>query len=181
VIQWDEQGQQLLSRGNAYWQRGDREEALKTFQELIDHFPDRPEGYNKMGVILAETGQLEQAEHFFLEALARDRLHVPALTNMGNICLERGDIPTAIQHYHLALEVDPEYAPAHRNLAVAYRRDGKMGAFVRHFKRSQRLEGDAERRRFLTQKGQSTGWLIYWPWILAAIGVIVILSAVVHR
>ncbi|POB12075.1 MAG: tetratricopeptide repeat protein [Sulfobacillus thermosulfidooxidans] len=137
---WDSQGQTWLMQGTHAWEGGEREQALDIFHRIIDAYPERPEGYNKIGVIYAETGQLDDAEKYFLYALSKDRMHVPALTNLGNIYLERGQLTEAIQHYALALQADPEYPPAHRNLGVAYRRQGRIGASVSHLKRSQRLE-----------------------------------------
>ncbi|OLZ08972.1 tetratricopeptide repeat protein [Sulfobacillus thermosulfidooxidans] len=137
---WDEEGQLWLAQGTKAWESGDRDEAMKIFNRIMDVYPERPEGYNKLGVIYAETGQLDHAEKYFLYALSKEKMHVPSLTNLGNIYLERGQIDEAIKHYTLALQSDPEYPPAHRNLAIAYRRMGRIGQSVAHLKRSQRLE-----------------------------------------
>lgn len=185
VAEWEETGEVLLAKGNKAWDTGNRPDAEAAFRQLLNDFPDRPEGYNKMGVVFAETGHLEEAEKYFLTALAQDRKHAPALTNLGNIYLERGQTDEAIQHYLLALQSDPEYPAAHRNLGVAYRRMGKYSAYVSHYKRSQRLAGRRERaetRRRL--KGQASGGGLQIPgfvWIIvAAIGAAIIVS-VLHR
>lgn len=181
---WDDRGIGLLAQGNEAWDRGDRLNAERIFRQIVQEFPDRPDGYNKIGVLFAETGQLQDAEQYFLRALTQDRTHAPALTNMGNILLERGQIDEAIQHYLLALTSDPEYPAAHRNLGVAYRRQGKYHSYVSHFKRSQRLDNRRARdelrkkRIGLSPAGPSAGprvpavvWLI-----LAVVGVVIILT-----
>ena len=189
MTDWDVKGQQLLEQGSKAWSRGDRAEAEALFNQLLDEYPDRPEGYNKVGVVLAETGQLEQAEQYFLTALSKDRMHAPSLTNLGNIFLERGDVDQAIQHYLLALQSDPEYPPAHRNLGVAYRRQRKYSAFVSHYKRAQRFEDRRERDAFRHRRGQAVrspdGKRSTRPplpsfvwWVLAGVGMIIILTAV---
>jgi len=187
LAEWDERGQQLLTQGSQAWEQGDRGRAEALFNQLLDEFPDRPEGYNKLGVVCAEAGQLGQAEQYFLAAIAKDRLHAPALTNLGNIYLERGEVEQAVQHYMLALQSDPEYPPAHRNLGVAYRRQGKYSAFVSHFKRSQKLDDRRSREEYRKNRGQaSRGARITRPtptfvwWIIAGIGVVIILT-VFHR
>jgi tetratricopeptide (TPR) repeat protein len=179
---WDSQGQLWLIQGTQAWDGGEREQAMEIFNRIMDVYPERPEGYNKAGVVYAETGQLDNAEKYFLFALSKDRMHVPSLTNLGNIYLERGQITEAIQHYSLALQADPEYPPAHRNLAIAYRRQGRIGASVSHLKRSQRLETrklDEKNRaeRQLAQKGTVAAppakhrvvWSRQWLWIAAAL------------
>lgn len=186
MAQWDEQGQQLLNQGSQAWEQGNRLEAERLFNQLVEDYPERPEGYNKVGVILAQTGQLEQAEKYFLRAIAQDRMHAPALTNLGNIYLERGETEQAIQHYLLALQSDPEYPPAHRNLGVAYRRQGKYSAFVSHFKRSQKLDSRRSREELRKNRPQlpKGGHMVQPPpylwWIIAGVGVVIILT-VFHR
>jgi tetratricopeptide (TPR) repeat protein len=138
----------LLSQGNQAWARGQREDAKKYYEKIVEGFPDQPDGYNKLGVFYAETGNLLAAERHFLTALERNRAHVPSLSNLGNIYLERGDLNQAITYYAWALESDPEYPPAHHNLAVAYRKKGDMGVFVRHLKKSQRFERQRDRLAF---------------------------------
>lgn len=184
----DERGEILLAQGNQAWDRGDRQNAEALFRQLMEEYPDRPEGYNKVGVVMAESGQLNEAEQYFLRALAQDRSHAPALTNLGNIYLERGHTDQAIQHYMLALSSDPDYPAAHRNLSVAYRRQGRYYAFVSHFKRSQRLDDRRAREEFRRHRGQAglsgrpprlalPPWI--W-WVIAGIGVVIILT-VFHR
>lgn len=188
MAELDERGEALLAQGNQAWDRGDRQTAESFFRQLMEEYPDRPEGYNKIGVVMAETGQLNEAEQYFLWALAQDRAHAPALTNLGNIYLERGSTDQAIQHYMLALTSDPDYPPAHRNLSVAYRKKGQYYAFVSHFKRSQRLDDRRAREEFRRRRHtpNATGgpigmslppWL--W-WVFAGIGVLIILT-VFHR
>lgn len=185
MADWQTEGRDLLAKGTQAWDRGDRLNAEAYFRQLTQEFPDRPEGYNKIGVVFAETGQLDEAERHFLLALTKDRGHAPALTNLGNIYLERGKTEDAIQHYLLALQNDPDYPAAHRNLGVAYRRQGRYYSYVSHFKRSQRLDGRKSRQELFRRSGsafRSTAksggptipsfiWLI-----VAAIGVVIILS-----
>lgn len=157
VEDWDVAGQKLLVEGTYAWQTGHHEEAMHKFEELIERYPERPEGYNKMGVVFAQKGSLGEAEQYFLTALAKDRMHAPALTNLGNIYLERGELELAVQHYTLALSVDAEYAPAHRNLSVAYRRLGRLNQSVTHLKRSQRLETQRQRDEFRAERAVRAG------------------------
>ncbi len=185
MADWQTEGRELLAQGTQAWDRGDRLNAEAYFRQLTQEFPERPEGYNKIGVVFAETGQLDEAEQCFLRALTLDRGHAPALTNLGNIYLERGKTEDAIQHYLLALQSDPDYPAAHRNLGVAYRRQGRYYSYVSHFKRSQRLDSRKNRQELFRWSGSpfrstspSVGpnvpafvWLI-----VAAIGVVIILS-----
>lgn len=171
-----EEAEILLQRGDDALARGDRDGALHVYRMLIEGFPERPEGYNKMGVVYAEMGNSREAERCFLASLARERRYPPALSNLGNIYLERGDVDSAISHYSLALEVDPSYAPAHHNLAVALRRKGDVTASVRHLKRARQLgEPTLATRGARRLQGPPARWLV---WALLALAAILL---VVHR
>ncbi|MCY0899673.1 MAG: tetratricopeptide repeat protein [Firmicutes bacterium] len=184
MTDWEQYGEDLLRRGTLAWERRDRSTAEKLFTQLVQQFPERPEGYNKLGVLCADSGQLEAAEQYFLRALAADGRHAPALTNLGNIYLERGDVDQAIQHYLLALNHDPDYPPAHRNLSVAYKRQGKYSAFVSHFKRSQRLDArraqEDIRARARVKDGDGRSMMAWVPpwlwWVAVAAGLLIILT-----
>ncbi len=144
---WRAEGRDKLDKANEAWRNGRREDAERLFNELIDQFPDRPEAYNKLGVILAELGSLDLAERWFRTALSVEQDYPPALTNLGNILLERGKTDEAMAYYGLALEKNPDYAQAHRNLAVALRRQGDLRGSVRHLKQGERLAVQEERER----------------------------------
>ena len=93
---WETEGVALLERANNAWRVGKVHEAEKLYGEVVDQYPDRPEGYNKVGVIHAEMGRPRDAEQWFAQALVADPHFVPALTNLGNILLERGETDKAL-------------------------------------------------------------------------------------
>lgn len=171
----------LLREGNQAWSTGQRDLAVRYYQMLIERFPDNPNGYNRLGAVKAESGDLAQAKWCFARALECDGRHAPTLSNLGNISLEEGDLDEAIAFYGLALGSDPDYAPAHHNLAVAYRQKGELGTSVRHLKLAQRLEG---RRDGLEVARQGHAWRRYlrmdgrfaWWWIPALLLILVILG-----
>ena len=72
MAEWSSRGEQLLHEGTEAWARGDRAAAEDAFNRLLDDFPERPEGYNKVGVILADSGRIDDAERYFLTALSKD-------------------------------------------------------------------------------------------------------------
>ncbi|MCY0881575.1 MAG: tetratricopeptide repeat protein [Firmicutes bacterium] len=153
---WTEDGKQWLTQGEKARNAGNLDEAQKCFFQVIRHFPDKPDGYNKMGVVFAQRKELDQAQKYFEQALACDSQYVPALTNLGNIFLEQGEWQKAQDYYQMALALDSDYSPAHRNLAVALRRQGSIGLSVRSLKQSIRLERrQAKERRKVGMQDKS--------------------------
>ncbi|MGC8487012.1 MAG: tetratricopeptide repeat protein [Clostridia bacterium] len=126
----------LLAKADTEWHYGHFDEAETLYREVIARFPERPEGYNKVGVVYAEKHDLSEARHWFQSALSRDSNYVPSLTNLGNVLLEGGSVDEAIVYYTMAINNDPNYVPAHRNMAVALRRQGRYFDAVRHLRRT---------------------------------------------
>lgn len=174
MTDWDQEGQMLIDTGSEEWQKGHRDRAVDLFKQVIERYPMRPEGYNKLGVIYAESRQLDLAEEHFGMALIQDKNYAPALSNLGNIYLERDNLDEAVHYYSLALHSSPDYAPAHRNISVAYRRLGKLSPYVSHLKHSQRLEMKNPKTSFSNQEGeQRRKALRIW---LIILGVILVLG-----
>lgn len=184
--EWDEHGQKLLTLGSDAWRGGRFEEAERLFRQLVGEYPDRPEGYNKLGVSWAERGELDQAEDWFRRALKADSRHAPALTNLGNVLLERGNIDDAMTYYGLALQQDPNYAPAHRNLGIALKRQGHLAEAIRHMRRSDRLALHSDRqdvrRRLRSGMGQALGVRHRtWLWGVVVTVLVLVVLQVIHK
>lgn len=126
----------LLAEGDTKCHYGEFDEAEALYRQVVEKFPDRPEGYNKVGVVYAERRNLSEARSWFQSALLKDAAYVPSLTNLGNLLLEDGQVEAAIVYYTMAMNHDPNYVPAHRNMAVALRRQGRYREAVRHLKRT---------------------------------------------
>jgi tetratricopeptide (TPR) repeat protein len=191
-------GVALLEEGERAWQTGRFDEAEALFRRLAEQFPDHPEGYNKVGVVLAQRGDRREAQVWFQHALAIDATYPPALTNLGNVLLEDGRVDDAVTYYTLALQHNPSYSPAHRNLAVALRRQGRIFESVRHLRRSDRLEtgylsnfglanpvglpGSAPRPPGSSRpkEGRRSSARSFWIWLLVA-AVVVTLVRLMHR
>ena len=108
--------------------------------------PQDPRGPNKLGVLRALRGRLDDAEAHFQQALELDPKFPPALTNLGNVLLERGDAEQAIKLYEEALAIDPNYSSAHHNMAAALKKLGHYRPMVQHLKDAQKAFREAERQ-----------------------------------
>lgn len=50
-----------LGLGAAYNIKGDSEMAIKTFFQVVKDFPDQPDGYNNLAIVLKKAGRTEEA------------------------------------------------------------------------------------------------------------------------
>jgi hypothetical protein len=76
-------------------------------QEDIRKNGDTPSNRNKLGVLYAQYGRMDQAEAEFLKAITKQE-YVPALLNLGNIQSKKGAWPGAKEYYDRAAKLDPK-------------------------------------------------------------------------
>jgi tetratricopeptide (TPR) repeat protein len=64
---------------------GKNQEAIQALQTLIQEFPELPEPYNNLGVLLAAQGQFEPAAEAFLAAIQARPNYKVAFQNLGDL------------------------------------------------------------------------------------------------
>jgi tetratricopeptide (TPR) repeat protein len=111
---------QLLSEGAALLQDGRFERARKAFQEAVQRDPQRPEGYNGVGVTFYARGDLDEALAWYKRSLEADPRFGDAFYNMACIYAlqQHKDLAfrylrmAALNHYSErdAMEKDPDLA-----------------------------------------------------------------------
>jgi len=88
-------------------------EAIKTFTELTDDYPDLPEPYNNLAVLYAAQEQYEQAKNSLEKAIHTNPTYATAHENLGDIYAKM-----ASQAYNKALQLDKSNTSAQMKLAL---------------------------------------------------------------
>ena len=78
------------------------------------------DGYVNLGICLAQTGQLEEAERAFRRVLEIDPTFARAYTNLGTLALVEGNAERARDFYREAIAQDPNNVLARMQLASLY-------------------------------------------------------------
>jgi len=97
---------------------GQHHEAIPLFREVADAVPDEPAAHAKLGVCLAETGDLDGAGDAFTTLQRLVPRSVEAINGLAMIRLLRGDADAARHGYLEALTLDYLNVPARRGLAT---------------------------------------------------------------
>ncbi|MCS6945150.1 MAG: tetratricopeptide repeat protein [Sutterellaceae bacterium] len=93
--------------------QGKTAEAIAAFEELTQDFPELPEPYNNLAVLLAAQGQLEQARALLLRALQAQPNYLTAQENLGDLY-----VALAAEAYQRVLTMDPGNRNVQSKLAL---------------------------------------------------------------
>ena len=134
----------LVQAGTEALQDGDLRRALEKFAEVVDAFPDRPEGHNNLGALYSSIGDFEKAEECF------DRV-LEIIPDNPNILYNRGVVRSRLEKFDAArvdfqavLTFTPDDADTVNNLGVAAFMQGRLDEARTHFGRALALKPDYE-------------------------------------
>jgi tetratricopeptide (TPR) repeat protein len=106
------------------------DEAIRQYREAIRRAREAggkwPWPFLNLGILLKNSGQMEEAEALFNEALQADTAFAPALYHLGTIMEGSDRTDEAVQTLLRAAAADPSYAEPHFALARIYRRQGRV-------------------------------------------------------
>ncbi len=112
--------------GLAQLDRGQNEQAIRSFQLALDLDPKQALALSGLGTVhLTQFRQrrdresLQLALGFFTRALAADGKMITAANGLGVAYLYLGDAAKAIEHLRSAIRIDPGFVNAYFNLAIA--------------------------------------------------------------
>ena len=78
---------------------------VERIKEKIRQYGNELRYRNRLAVLYARYGILDQAERYFKEVVSEEE-YLPALVNLGNISFLRNDYKTALEYYERAYRVD---------------------------------------------------------------------------
>jgi tetratricopeptide (TPR) repeat protein len=115
--------------GLCYEALNQTDEAVRQYREAIRRVREAgekwPWPFVNLGILLKNTGQTEEAEALFTEALQADPTFAPALYHLGTILEASDRIDAAVQALQRAAAADSSYAQPHFALSRIYRRQGR--------------------------------------------------------
>lgn len=94
-----------LLRGMILAQQNKPVEAISAFRKMTEDFPDLPEPYNNLGVLLANAGEVDKARAAFELAIHLRPSYAAAQENLGDLHAR-----LASRAYDKAAELDPANA-----------------------------------------------------------------------
>lgn len=119
--------------------KGQMNEAVNEFEEILSCDCNHHESINKIGVALARQNKLDEALAMFNKCIDIKPDYAPAIVNIGNIYKQKSDNENALKFYNMATYVDENYYLAYYNLASAYKSMGNYDEFFKNIKKYKKL------------------------------------------
>jgi tetratricopeptide (TPR) repeat protein len=105
---------------DALRERGDCAGAVPEYETVVRMRPAHRDAQTNLGICLAQTGRLDEAEAAFRRVIALDPASPRGYTNLGALALVAGDAVRARDAYLDAIERDPRNVLARMQLASLY-------------------------------------------------------------
>ncbi len=136
-----------LLLGNAFLDQRDPAKAEDEFRKAVAVDPTFAQGYNNLGMLSANRGQLFQAAGYFLKALELDPETVETYFNLATTYLDRGDTKSAITILERVREIHPLNDFVHLKLGMTYYEAGRIDDAKKSVEQSLRLNPQSELNR----------------------------------
>ena len=135
--QLDAHGQRLLDQALEEANRGRYPRAIRLLEQVLERAPAHVEARRNLGMAHLETGDVDKAQQYIVQALRLDPDDAWSLLLMGNIFLQhRNDPETAADFYRRAAESDPDDPYLLTNLGALHAQQGDNEQARAYFKKA---------------------------------------------
>lgn len=140
--QKDEMRAQLLMARKEYV------EAVKAYEEILNHDPKNAPMLNQLGIAYQELGNTGEAERSYKKAVHADNAYVSAINNLGALEYSKNHYGKAIKYYRKAISLrDGDKAVIYSNLGYAYFGKREFPLALTAFSRALALDPDIFARK----------------------------------
>jgi len=110
-----------LDDGFALQRKGRLDEAAAIYQAIVKAHPKNTRGWNLLGSVAVDKGDMAAARRHFETALATKPNSAEIHHNLGVVLRLLGDLPASRRHLEEALRLKPRYAEAYHNYVASRR------------------------------------------------------------
>ncbi len=126
--------QEWFAEGVRQHHAGQRDEAIRCYQQAIALTPGFPEAHSNLGVVFQQQDRLDAALDCFGKAVALQPDFLNAHYNRGIVLHKLRRLDAAADCYRKALALRPDYAQAHCNLGIVLREQGRLHEAIACFR-----------------------------------------------
>jgi tetratricopeptide (TPR) repeat protein len=116
----------LINLGLAAWNLEINAGAAKMFSLYIGACPDSPLGYNNLGSVQSDMGDIDTAIETLRAAIYRMPGEAVLWNALATVLAENGRVEESLVFYSEAIRLDPNFARLHHNIGYAYSHLGRL-------------------------------------------------------
>ncbi|MGH7676247.1 MAG: tetratricopeptide repeat protein [Gemmatimonadales bacterium] len=131
-----------FERAESVFHEGRYDEAVSLFTAYTVERPENPWGHYMVGLSSWKAGDLESAEHSFLDALEIDSTHVKSRINLGRVLLDAGRPREALAQIDVVVGLDSGSSNGYRLRARAFEALGCVDDAVEAYKTAIVTDGE---------------------------------------
>ncbi|XP_037078400.1 Bardet-Biedl syndrome 4 protein-like [Pollicipes pollicipes] len=129
---YEQLGQVALLQENVH-------EAISTYQQAIEQFPESPDLLTTLGLLFMQAGQHQKAFEQLGTALAYQQTNTGAILAAGSMMQGHGEYDVALSKYRVAAQIAPESPPLWNNIGMCFFGKKKYVAAISCLKRANYL------------------------------------------
>ena len=131
-----------INLGQCYFELGQIEPAIESYQRAIEIKPECAEAYFYIGMLLKDKGELEAAIEHYQKVIQIDPNSAAAYNNMGVVLRDIGNPDSAIKHLKQALNLDPNCAETYNNMGNSFSDKGNHEAAIKNYQQAIKINPD---------------------------------------
>jgi tetratricopeptide (TPR) repeat protein len=108
----------LLLLGNNYYLQANYNQAIKTYNEYIESYPNDANCYYNLGLTNLKLNDDDKALANFVEAYKNDNKHIPAIFNIAEYYYKQNDLKNSYYYFKKIEELDKKNAEAYYKLGL---------------------------------------------------------------
>jgi len=136
----------LLNLGLTAWNLDMLDGAERMFRIYIEKKPDHPAGYNNLGSVLRDRGNLSEAIETLRGAIYRMPDQPMLWNTLATALAEEGRAEESLVFYQEALRLDPKFARVWHNLGYAFAHLGRLVEALEAYDNALALAPDAHEK-----------------------------------
>jgi predicted TPR repeat methyltransferase len=125
-----------ITLGKGYFELGQIEPAIESFQKAIEINPKCTVGFVILGQIHSAQGDTDQAIENLKKAIEIEPECAEIRLNMGMLLKDQGKPQAAIESYQRAIEINPNFAASYNNIGVILRDTDDLSGAIKNFKQA---------------------------------------------
>lgn len=110
--------------------QGNTKQAVKYLKKEAKKYRNNSDALNKIGVAMKHIGELDEARHFFQNALQLDKNNAHVAFNLGTVFNAKNNTTDAKKYYRMAITSKPDFSEAMAELAKILANENETDAAI---------------------------------------------------